>query len=691
MTNAFARRSLTLLAVPFALAAGDAAAAELSLKRVLLSSGGVGYFEYEAKVTGDEVLNLPVRLDQVDDVMKSLVVYDSKGGIGAVSLPGRQPLAEVFRDLPFDEYALSSPADLLNALRGAEVTVTGARTLSGRILSVTTEQVQLPNNGGLVSRTRVSLMTPLGVSQFLLEDTDSLTFTDPALQAAVEKALVAMSEHGAKDERVLQVTTLGQGERTVTVGYVVETPLWKTSYRLTLDSDPAAKLAELQGWAVLENMSGEDWNEIALTLVSGNPVTFRQALYQSYYVDRPEVPVEVMGRVLPPVDEEQARSQADGRAKKDGEYDDKSYYAEGTVTAEAAPAPSTGYYGGGDGAMQDQVAQEAANITAAASSEATTQVIFTFPEPVTVPAGNSLLVPFIARDVPAERLSFWQPNVHPTNPLAAVEIENDGENGLPPGVITLYEREAGGGVSFVGDARLGVLPAGETRLVSFAVDQKVTVTENTQSDRVVTQVTITKGVMTVTSRETYRTDYEITGAAKEDRVVLLQQPRMYGWTLIDPPEDQIEVTPDYYRARVAVEAGGKAKFSFVFEQPVAENVYLSGLDDGSLAYYLESDFISAEAKAQLTILVDLRATLADKRRELADLEAQISQIIADQNRIRENLKSVPAESDLQRRYLETLNQQEDQLIALRDQSTKLRAEVKQAESAVSVFVGQLTL
>src|SRR5262249_44992804 len=153
----------------------------------------------------------------------------------------------------------------------AEVTVTGARTLSGRILSVTTEQVQLPNGDGLVQRTRVSLMTPLGVSQFLLEDTESLTFTDQTLQAAVEKALGAMSEHGAKDERVLQVTTLGQGERKVTVGYVVGTPLWKTSYRLTLDSDPAAKLAELQGWAVLENMSGEDWNEIQLTLVSGNP------------------------------------------------------------------------------------------------------------------------------------------------------------------------------------------------------------------------------------------------------------------------------------------------------------------------------------------------------------------------------------------------------------------------------------
>jgi len=688
MSVAFARRSVALLAFPLALAAGEAAAAELTLKRVLLSSGGVGYFEYEATVTGDEVLSLPVRLDQVDDVMKSLVVYDSHGGIGEVSLPGRQPLAEVFRDLPFDQYALSSPADLLNALRGAEVTVTGARTLSGRILSVTQEQVQLPNNGGLVSRTRVSLMTALGVSQFLLEDTDSLTFTDPALQAAVEKALTAMSQHGAKDERVLQVTTLGQGERHVVVGYVVETPLWKTSYRLTLESDPAAKLAELQGWAVLENMSGEDWNEIELTLVSGNPVTFRQALYQSYYVDRPEVPVEVMGRVLPPVDEEQSVASVDGRARQD----DEDGYSERKM-AEAAPAPASpapeAYYVGDTAG--GQVAQDSATINAAASSEATTQVIFTFPMPVSVEAGHSLLVPFISRDVPAERLAYWQPNVHPVHPLAAVEIENDGESGLPPGVITLYEREANGAVSFVGDARLSALPSGETRLVSFAVDQKVSVREEGTSDRVVTQVAITKGVMTLTSRETYRVDYEITGAAKEPRVVLLQHPRWYGWTLVEPEEEQIEITPDSYRARVAVEAGGTATFSFVFEQPVAEQVYLSGLDDSSLDYYLQATFLSPEAKAQLSILIDLRDTLADKRRELADLEAQISQILADQTRIRENLKSVPAESDLQRRYLGTLNQQEDELIRLRRDSASKRAEVRTAEEAVSVFVGQLTL
>jgi hypothetical protein len=97
--------------------AGPSAAAEgLRLKRVMLSTGGVGYFEHEAVIEGDAELELDVRLDQVDDVLKSIVVYDDQGGVGSVSLPGRAPLAQVFRDLPFPRAALESLVALLNAL-----------------------------------------------------------------------------------------------------------------------------------------------------------------------------------------------------------------------------------------------------------------------------------------------------------------------------------------------------------------------------------------------------------------------------------------------------------------------------------------------------------------------------------------------------------------------------------------------
>src|SRR5260221_2214362 len=135
----------------------SAFAQDLALKRVMLSSGGLGYFEYEATVEGDATLRLTVSLEQVDDVLKSLVVYDDKGSVGGLSLPGREPLAQAFKDLPFDQDSLGSPADLLSTLKGAEVTVGGSRAIAGRIVSVQEDTVALNDGKATIKRARVTL------------------------------------------------------------------------------------------------------------------------------------------------------------------------------------------------------------------------------------------------------------------------------------------------------------------------------------------------------------------------------------------------------------------------------------------------------------------------------------------------------------------------------------------------------
>jgi hypothetical protein len=251
-----------------ALQAGD-----FELRRVMLSTGGVGYFEYETRVAGDAALSFRVRRDQVDDVLKSVVVYDDEGRIGTITLPGQEPLRESFRGLPFEPGHLASPAELFNALRGAEVRVSGAREIVGRLLSVTPETVALPE-GGSMTRHRLSLVGASGIQQVVLEDAGSISFTDPALAADVEAALRAVARHDDSDSRTLTVTLDGGSqERTVSVAYVIEVPLWKATYRLTLSDDPESVTAALQGWAVLENLTGEDWDGVELSVVSGNPVT----------------------------------------------------------------------------------------------------------------------------------------------------------------------------------------------------------------------------------------------------------------------------------------------------------------------------------------------------------------------------------------------------------------------------------
>ena len=282
-----------------------AAAADLALKRVMLSSAGVGYFEFETEVDGPATLGLDVPLDQVDDVLTSLVVFDSAGAVGTVELPGRDNTRANFGNVPFGPEALRSTVDYLNSLQGVEISVQGPRPMTGRIVHAERVAETLPAPAGqpqpTVQRTRVTLLGADGLRQFVLEEADSIQVTDPDLRARIGQALESLRREANQSLRHVTLHSTGDGHRTVRVGYVAAAPLWKASYRLVLpakDGDPA----RLQGWAVLENQSGANWDGIALTLQYGNPVTFRQAIYQSYYVQRPEVPVEILGRILPSVD-----------------------------------------------------------------------------------------------------------------------------------------------------------------------------------------------------------------------------------------------------------------------------------------------------------------------------------------------------------------------------------------------------
>ncbi len=169
---------------------GHMAAADLSLKRVILSSGGVGYFEYATDVDGDETLGLDVPVSQVDDILMSLVVFDSAGGVASVELPGRDDTVQAFGDAPFGPEALNSPTAYLNALRGTEVTVQGPRPMTGRI--VRAEPVPKRSADPTTQRTRVTLLAADGLRQFVLEDADTVQVTDPALRSRVERALQSL-------------------------------------------------------------------------------------------------------------------------------------------------------------------------------------------------------------------------------------------------------------------------------------------------------------------------------------------------------------------------------------------------------------------------------------------------------------------------------------------------------------------
>ena len=652
-----------------------AAAQDLVLKRVMLSSGGLGYFEYEATVEGDATLKLTVSLPQVDDVLKSLVVYDDKGGVGGLSLPGREPLAQAFKDLPFDQDSLSSPADLLATLKGAEITVGGSRAIAGRIVSVQDETVALADGKATTKRTRITLLTDRGLQQFILEDAENLQFADAALRAKVAQALLAIQTNRAKDARTLELATRGQGQRTVRVAYIVEVPVWKASYRLTLPGDPATPQAALQGWATVENLSGQDWKEIELTLVSGRPVAFHQALYEAYYVTRPEIPVEVAGRVIPGVD----------RGGVDAER------------AKAAPPPPPAPAGAPYQPQQRSLAATAAPPPAAAgaadqveATDAATQVVFKYPRAVSVANGRTLSIPIIDRQVPAARLALYQAETAARNPLAAIRLSNDGDSGLPPGIITLYERDKAGYVAYVGDARLSGFPVGETRLLAYALDEKITIERDAaQTDRIATG-TIAQGALRLSRVIRQTMTYRIRGPAKEPRQLIVVQRRLPGWTLVKPDAKSVELSEGNYRIPFQLPGGDQTQtFEVVQEQTQQQELRLVDTAADQIRVYAQAREFDDKTRAALINVLHLQGAVAEAQRKVTQADADRQQIVQEQARLRDNLARVPANSDLQRRYLATLDKQETELEAIAKRRADAEKAVEAAREALRSYVAQL--
>ena len=700
-----------VLALAFALpllgsVPGAAIGAEaLALKRVMLSSGGVGYFEYEAVITGNAELSLTVRLDQVDDVLKSIVVFDERGGGASIGLAGREPLDQIFRGLPIKARDFASPAALLNALQGAKVRTSGPRQIEGRLVRVVAETARLGQDGGTITRHRVSVMTERGLEQFILEEAGALQFVDPGLQAKINAGLDAIAGHRARDRRTLHIAATGQGQRTLRVGYVVGVPLWKASYRLTLPAEGAKGL--LQGWAVVENMTGADWNGVELTLVSGNPVTFRQALYTAYYLDRPEVPVEVMGRILPRPDTG-AVGAVPGQAAIEGEFRRQGGPG-GVIRGGRADAgrglarKSRAFADFEKKKERDEMLPQPASETVSRSvanmlpaqaeaTEALSQVVFRLPMGVTIKAGHSMMTPIIDRELPAERLAYYQPGTHPRHPLAAVTLANDTKTGLPPGALTLYERAgAKGATGYLGDAQMNGLPAGEVRIVSYALDGKTRIDREVKRRQTIAKGKILHGVFELTYLEQQSTTYRVKAPAREDRRMLFEHPRTPGWTLAKPPEKETRLTAKHYRIRHGIKKGEEAEFEVVLERPRLSKIVLNGLSTAQLVGYAKTGKLDEGLRQAFARMAELKREVESQEHRLKRATEDQQEIFKDQKRIRDNLYRVPRNTDLHRRYLTKLDAQETKLERTLKEIGAAKKDVDRTKKALADYIGKLKL
>jgi hypothetical protein len=262
------------------------------VRRVVLYKNGVGYFEHLGRVRGSQDVHIDFTSAQLNDVLKSLTVLDLNGGrITGVDYNSEAPLARRLGTLRLALSERPSVSEFLGALRGARVEVRGptGSAVTGKLLSV---ERKTRNSANWTSETEeISLITDSGeVRTVDLNPATSVRIVDHDLQLEVGKYLGLIASAREQDVRRMTVSTAGTGDRNLYVSYISEVPIWKTTYRIVLPSKPDKKPL-LQGWAIIDNTVGEDWNDVDLSLVAGAPHSFIQQLSEPYYGRRPVVPL----------------------------------------------------------------------------------------------------------------------------------------------------------------------------------------------------------------------------------------------------------------------------------------------------------------------------------------------------------------------------------------------------------------
>ncbi|MFM8273957.1 MAG: hypothetical protein ACKODX_16720, partial [Gemmata sp.] len=479
------------------------------------------------------------------------------------------------------------------------------------------------------------------------------------------------------------------GTRRVRVSYVLEAPVWKATYRVLLEEGdergaggPRAPL--IQGWAVVDNTSDEDWQDVDLTLVAGLPVSFTHDLYTPRYIRRPVVEVKETTGVLPPMAEPGVGEQVYEMAMETAAL----------AAPLAAPAPAAmarmmrkseggGGYGGGARAS-------AVSSVQAQTRERQVGDLFEYgiEKPVTVRRNQSALVPILLKPFAGRSVLLYQKAARPENPIRCVEFENTTGLTLEGGPVTVLEQG-----SYVGEAMLDTLKPTEKRLVGYAVELAVRVLDNidTRSDRV-TRVTIRHGTLQTHCAYVQKTTYTFTSKAPTEQVLYLDHPRDNStWKLFDTAKPH-ETTENFWRFRLALAPNTATKFVVEQQRPIQQSFGLNDLTDKQLAGWVSGNYLDKAAEKALRAALIQRQAAGQIEEKLAQLAEERNKIHAEQVRIRDNLGALgerASEKALRERFIGTLGRQEDRLAKIAEEEEEFRTDRDAARAKLSAELARL--
>ncbi len=639
--------------------------AHLPITRMTLYKHGVGFFERRAEFVGEEV-ELSFRVEEMNDILKSLTVIDWGGGrVLGIDYATPQSREERLAGCSIRLDDARSLRDLLVGLRGRQVRLLldQEEELAGALLGLDEVEDEQPVAADLVSvlveaEARVAV-APLGRVQ----------------------GVVILDERGAGDLRFFLQTALSQeqyrsvtirltsGGHELSVSYIAPAPTWRVSYRLVTDT-PDAKgrgKALLQGWGIFDNRLEEDLKGIALSLVAGMPISFVYDLYTPFTPERPKVEEEKRVAAAPV------------------EFEDTMRASMGAIP-EAPPAVMGLGAGLGMAKMMAMPAPMPAREALAQAAQVTTKgealgelFQYIIQTPVTVGRGQSAMVPIIASELEFHKDLLYNGAKLPAHPVATLRLRNTVGLTLERGPVTVIE-----GGDYVGEAVLPFTVGDGEVVVPYAVELAVKVRENGGASRETRRLEFKGAYLHFEEWDIHWREYHVTNTTARPLVVLVEHPRNAVYDLFDTPQP-VERTEGALRFAVEVKPQKEAVLKVQERRLTRRQEDVQRQSYEGLQRYLKQGLLDQRVLDQISKLLLLWDTIADYEKKIAVLGEERAKIYTAQQQIQGNmgaLSQTGKEGALRARYVEQLEGTEEQLKALARTEEEHKAAIVQVKAEI---------
>ncbi|MFN0111068.1 MAG: hypothetical protein ACKVZH_19580 [Blastocatellia bacterium] len=689
----------------------------LPLRRVILYSNGVAYFERRGTVSGKAEINLSFKQSQVDDVLKSLVVLDlGKGRVGEVSYNSSAPPSARLNEIPFSIEAATGNdatgglAGVLEQLQGARVAITAnTRSATGSILTIGERQIPAAEKDKPSVKTHTLVIaTESGELQsFDLTEVRGVKLLDEGARQDIAQFADASASARRRDAKTITINSDGDAQREMVVSYTVAAPIWKTTYRVVLD--PAGK-PFFQGWAVVDNVGEEDWDKVALSLVSGTPVSFIQQIQKPLYRYRPVIPIPSDLNLDPQVYDPELGAGSFVSAGQSMNIGGGSASGVGSGRGSAPPPPppapradlqaqsrnflmtenATGFTRPSTSVSSAMTSGESGVETAASGSEVGELFEYRVEQPVTVRRDRSALIPILQTKMEGERVSVYNEAARKDRPMTGIRLKNTSPLTLEGGSLTVLDGDA-----YAGEALMERLKAGEQRFISFGLDLSTFVTTKFKSERrPVFLVRAQKGIFEAHYYRSEKKTYTLVNQTDKKRTVYIEHPLREGWTLASDTQAPASKTVNYYRFRVELEPRETKEFPVNETQALMDSYQISNLSSRDIELFVSSNYIDAAIKAELEKLIELKTKIFQAEHRVKTLEEEVEAISDDQKRLRENigaLKNTAEAKQLVARYIAKAGEQETRLEAIAKEKREAQAEANRLNAEFGQVVGALKL